>query len=138
MGYDSLEFGVTKSRVIENYGQPDKTYELDSGDICFEYHDRQVALNFDPELADALVWIMVKDNNATIEGQFLWSKSTKQIIEVLENQLKQQSVFDDYDSLESYGFEEVGLELQFELGKLCAINIGVFYDESGEPKWPNS
>jgi len=77
-GYGSVVFGLTDKQVIEQLGQPDKTYDVeydeDENDICFEYHAIQVSLNFSPSENNRLIWIAVKVRNCKINGEYLWIK----------------------------------------------------------------
>lgn len=130
-GLDSLHFGLSKDRVAEMFGAADKSYEHEHGDLCHEYHSRQISIDFDPEEEYGISWISVKNKDARLQDQYLWSKSKQDIIALLEEMLEEVHVFEDYGSLESVNFEDHSLELQFTLGRLSAINIGFLFDAEG-------
>lgn len=94
-GYDSLIFGLTKTQVTEQLGQPDKIYDLDydeeQNDICFEHHDWQMILNFIPAEQNKLIWMSIKNKDSKLNGEYLWSKDKSYIIQLFEEKLQTQT-----------------------------------------------
>jgi len=135
-GYNSICFGSNINEVVQSIGEPDKKYNSDNGDIYYEYHELHICLKFEKNLSNRLGWVEIKNKKSKLLGVDIWNFKKCDLIKFLEKKLKLEHSFEDYGSLESISFDEVWLEIQYEMGKITSVNIGVMLDENDQAIWP--
>jgi len=135
-GIDELKFGMKKSDIFALLKMPDKTYKDDYGDRFLLYYDLDLVLKIEIDHNNRLGLIEVQNPNVTLFGSEIIGKSQRDVLEFINQHLEETPEKDDFNSFESFFYEENWLELQFELGKLKSICFGVLYDRNDQPIWP--
>jgi hypothetical protein len=134
-GTSLVSFGITESQAIAILGEYDKSYYTDSGCKRVQYYNHRIELSFEPENDNRLGWIEVHCPSAVFFGETVVGRSQSWAIEYVSGQCNEVGEIDDYGSMVSVSFNKTWVELQFEFGKCCSINLGVLYDENDEPIW---
>lgn len=137
-GVGKLRFGMSEQDVTGLWGLPDKKYTDEYGDIYAQYYPQQFVLKFEKENNYRLGWIEVYNTDVRIFGELPWQKQQNEIVRATTLALHERPEIEDYGSFESISFEQSWLEMQFELGRLRCINIGVLFDDNDKPIWPNT
>jgi len=138
VGTDLVQFGVTESEACVLLGSPDKVYTTDGNNKRLQFNETRLELSFEPDNDERLGWIEVHNPNAKLYEMNVIGMKQDAIIELVTNSLNEKPIFDDYDSFISVSYDNNWIELQFEFGCLRNINLGVLYDESENPIWPNT
>ena len=138
IGIDIVKFGITEEEVISQLGTPNKIYTTDEGCRRLQYNDLKIELSFEPENGYRLGWIEVHNSNMELEGTRIFGLSEEQAIPDVSDSLGEVPSVEDYGSFVSAFYEGNWVELQFQFGSLCCVNVGVLYSESGDPEWPSS
>lgn len=133
-GVGNIVFGLTEYDVVMKLGAPDKVGIDANGSRDLIYHEWQLVLKIEPD--GRLGWIEVHDPQATWTGLKPWETERTILLDLLAEFLGESSETNDYGKLETWFFSDHQVELQYELGRLSAFNIGVTYDENDEPRWP--
>lgn len=136
IGINEVYFGISEAEAYEYLGKPDKIYITDFGCKQLQFYNRRLELSFEGDNDNLLGWIEVHHSDAMLFGVKVIGMMQKQVLDLVSNHLCEQPELEDHGSFVSIFYENHWLELQFEFGCLRCINIGVLYDESGEPKWP--
>ena len=137
-GINDFIFGLTESEIISMHGEPDKKYTDEYGDIYIQYNPIETTLKFEKENNFKLGWLETSNINTQLYEMSPWKLPQIELISKLKEILSEPLEIEDYDSFESVLFNNSWLELQFEYGKLRQINIGVLFDASDDPMWPNN
>lgn len=134
-GIDSIRFGQVESQIIEQLGEPNKTYELEDSKRL-QYFDLQIEVSLENERENRFGWVEVKNPNATLFGQKMIGERAEKVLSVVSATITESPEHEDYGSLVTYFYESQWLELQFELNQLRSINIGVLWIDNETPNWP--
>jgi len=137
-GTDLIQFGVTEEEACKILGKPDKTYITDEDNRRLQFNKARIELSFEPDNDDRLGWIEVHHPESMLFGKKVIGMQQDEVLELVTGSLNEQPIFDDYDSFISVSYDNNWVELQFEFGCLRNINLGVLYDESETPIWPNT
>ncbi len=135
-GIGSLQFGMTEAQLVATFGQPDQTVDDEYGDRLLHYLTQSLEFRLEALNQLRLGWIMVKNPAATLFGQKLIDRPQDQVVAFLTQKIGRATDIEESASGESYFFESVGLELQFEQRKLSLITFSVPYDEDDQPMFP--
>ena len=138
IGTDVINFGVTEQEAIELLGTPDKGYTTDGDCKRLQFNKLQIELSFEPDNNNLLGWLEVHDPNAELFGKKLIGIKQSEVLKFVTNRLNEKPETEDYGSFISVTYETKWIELQFEFGILKSINLGVMYDDSDTPQWPNT
>lgn len=137
-GIDNIVFGLREPNLVKLLGPANKRTVTESGNIDLQYYQSKLILKIEPENEERLGWIVVRNRQSRMLGINPWLMERTELLALLATALNQGYEFSDYDSMESYFFDNRWLELQYELGDLTSISFGVPYTDNDEPLWPAS
>lgn len=135
-GFDNIYFGLLEQEIIKRLGVPDKKYESDY-DLHFQYFPLRCDLWFRKEDI-RLHWIECSHPEIRIYDELIINKSKEELIAFFKSKLHDKLEINDYDSFESYYFDNNCFELQFEFDLLTQIGFGHFWSDLDEPIWQSS
>jgi hypothetical protein len=135
-GLSTVPFGLLEAEVVSLLGKPDKAFFTDTDNKRRIYNELMIELSIEPENDNRFGWIEVHNPDFTFDGQRLIGKTKETVLPVVSDFLNEKPKLDDYNSMESYDFENNWVELQFEFNRLRCINLGVLYTENDVALWP--
>jgi len=135
-GLNKILFGMLQKDIENLLGLPSKKYRGEFDDIYWLYNDLKITLKFEKDEEYKLGWIEVKNPNSTLFSKKLISKSTKDVIDFISGKINDEIELNDYDSFESYTFNNNWLEIQSEYGIVTQINFGYLFDNEDNPIYP--
>ncbi|WP_188365474.1 hypothetical protein [Marinicella pacifica] len=138
VGADIIQFGFTENEVVTLLGEPNKAFSTDEGCKRLQFNELRLELSFEPENENRLGWIEFHNPTVALGGRQLIGKSQQEVLLFVSELLGEEPELEDFGSFLSVSYSENWVELQFQFDRLDCINIGVIYDEAGNPKWPSS
>jgi len=123
-GIDNLYFGLSNENIQIILGEPDKEYVGENDDVHLEYFEKNISLKLEKEADFKLGWIECKNSSSLLFGKALMGKNKSSVLEFIRLHIKSEPEIEDFGALESYTYIDEWMELQFEIGHLCSINIG--------------
>jgi len=136
VGAANARFGMTVHEGIEAMGVPDRDYIDDDGDRCLCYDRLGLVLRFEEVHCGRLGWIMVLNPEATIRGRRAIGIRFSEIESFLDAEFVEAKDYQDFGYWCSTTWVASWLEVQYALGWVQQINLGVCFDDADEPLWP--
>lgn len=125
-GIDALLFGMKQKDVVERYGQPNKQFEDEEGNVIYLYFDKRLRLTFYEEEEFRLGYIITSNS----EVELLDKKLIGVEVELLKKELPFKSwEVECFDSTENHFNESNWLILQSEFGTVIRVEIGALIDD---------
>ncbi len=125
-GIDSLLFGMKQKDVVERYGQPNKQFEDEEGNVIYLYFDKRLRLTFYEEEEFRLGYIITSNP----EVELLDKKLIGVEVELLKKELPFKSwEVERFDATENHFNESNWLILQSEFGTVIRVEIGALIDD---------
>lgn len=138
IGTDVISFGANEQEAINLLGNPDKVYTTDGDCKRLQFNKLQIELSFELDNNNLLGWLEVHEPNAVLFGRKLIGIEQNEVLNFVTARLNEEPEIEDYGSFISVTYETHWIELQFEFGVLKSINLGVMYNDSDDPQWPNT
>lgn len=138
-GLGKILFGMTEQEIYQVLGKPDKIYieeDEDGKDLDLQYFQHQIVLKIESDNDQRLGWIEVHNKNIHFPWCNPWVLDRIELLINMTEMLGEECILEDYGHMECYFFEENWVELQFCLGELKCINLGVFYGDNDVTLWP--
>ena len=134
-GTSLVPFGITEKQAIKLLGEPQKFFYTDGDSKRLQYYEHLIELSFEPDNDNRLGWIEVHNPSALFGGEKIVGRPQKWVLDYVSSQCNEIAEIEDYGSMLSASFDKSWVEVQFEFGKCCCINLGVLYDENDAPIW---
>jgi hypothetical protein len=135
-GLGKIVFGMTEGEIYQILGQPDKIFIDELEDRDLQYFQHKIVLKIEYGNDDRLGWIEVYNKNIHFPWCNPWELERTELLSNLVEMLGEEVTLEDYGHMESYFFQENWVELQFCLGELICVNLGVFYGDNDVTLWP--
>ena len=131
-GVDKLLFGMKQKDVLALYGEPEKQYKDDDGNIIFLYYQHKLRLTFYEEEDFRLGYIITSNENTTLLDKKVMGENISQLKADLP--FKSWEV-ETYDSTENHFNESNWLTLQSEFDTVIRIELGAIIKDMDEFDW---
>lgn len=121
-GIDKLIFGMKQNDVSSIYGNPDKQFKDEEGNVLFIYNSLQLQMSFYEEEDFRLGYIISSNPELTIFDTKIIGKT----IEVLKPELPSFKTWEkeNFDLAENYFNEENWLILVSEFNTIVKVELG--------------
>jgi len=131
-GINQLLFGMKQSHVEAIYGQPDKQFKDEDGNVIYLYNNEKLRLTFYEDESFRLGYIITSNLDATVLGQKVIGKK----IEEIKSELPFKTwEIEDFDSTENHFNESNWLILQSEFDTIIRVEIGAIIKDNDEFDW---
>jgi len=131
-GVDQLLFGMKQSHVETIYGQPDKQFKDDDGNVIYLYYKEKLRLTFYEDEAFRLGYIIISNEEATLLDKKIIGKNVNTVKSELPFKSWEQ---EDFDSTENHFNESNWLIFQSEFGVIIRVEIGAIIIDNDEFDW---
>jgi hypothetical protein len=136
-GVDKVIFGMSKEKIINIFGIPDKKVASETLQIVdYYYNQKMMKLTFDNEEDGKLSSIEVYNPNVFFLNQQLINKSKNEVKNLLKLNGYVENEREEYDCFETLSYWDINSEFLFEFGKLRRVQFSPLYDENDETIWP--
>lgn len=131
-GMDKLLFGMKQKDVEQIYGQPNKQFKDDDGNMIYVYYPQKMRLTFYEDENFRLGYII----SSNAEAELLGKKIIGQNITEIKQELPFSSwEMEEYDTTENHFNESNWLILQSEFDTIIRVEIGAIINDKDEFDW---
>jgi hypothetical protein len=131
-GVDKLLFGMKQKDVVALYGEPEKQYKDDDGNVIYLYYLNKLRLTFYEEEDFRLGYIITSNENTTLLDKKVVGENIAQLKADLP--FKSWEV-ETYDSTENHFNESNWLTLQSEFDSVIRVELGAIIKDMDEFDW---
>jgi hypothetical protein len=134
-GIDNLLFGMKQPNVNALYGQPDKKFDDDEGNVIWVYNLQKLRLTFYKDEDFRLGYIISSSPDLTLfDAKVIGEKPNDVKANLLPKGIKIWEQ-EDFDFAENYFNEDQWLILQSEFGTVSKIELGAIINAKDEFEW---
>lgn len=131
-GVADLLFGMKQQHVTALYGQPDKRFEDEEGNIIYLYNAPKLRLTFYEDEDFRLGYIITSNAAATLLDKKIIGGNIEQIKAELPFKSWEQ---EDFDATENHFNESNWLILQSEFGVVIRVEVGAIINDFDSFDW---
>ena len=131
-GVAQLLFGMKQKDVEALYGQPDKQFKDEDGNVIYLYNNDKLRLTFYEDEAFRLGYIITSNPEATLLNKKVIGENVESLKSDLPFKNWEQ---EDFDSTENHFNESNWLILQAEFGTVIRVEIGAIIKDNDEFDW---
>ena len=131
-GFDKLLFGMLQKDVEALYGNPNKQFNDEDGNVIYLYNKEKFRLTFYEDEKFRLGYIITSNANTTLLGNKIIGKNIEEVKKALPFKSWEQ---EDFDSTENHFNESNWLLLQSEYEVIIRIEIGAIINDKDEFDW---
>jgi len=133
-GIDQLLFGMKRPDVEKIYGNPDREFTDDDGNIIYLYNAKRVRLTFYEDEDFRFGYVIGSHPDLEIGGNKLIGVETHNVKQSLQKQCKTWET-EQFDMAENHFNEENWLILQTEFDTVTKVEIGVVAKNLDDFDW---
>jgi len=134
-GIDQLVFGMKQNDVTALYGNPDKQYKDDDGNVIFLYDDKKMRLTFYDDENLRLGYIISSNPELELFSEKIINKSWKSVEEVLTNKGIKSLEKENFDTVDNYFNESNWMIFQVEYNEVIRFELGAIINDKDEFDW---
>jgi hypothetical protein len=131
-GVDQLLFGMKQTHVESIYGQPNKQFKDEEGNVIYVYNEEKLRLTFYEDENFRLGYIITANPNALLLDKLIIGRNSEEVKKELPFNSWEQ---EDFDSTENHFNESNWLILQVEFGTIIRLEIGAIIKDNDEFDW---
>ena len=135
IGIDQLVFGMRQNDVIAVYGNPDKQYKDDDGNIIYLYNSRKIRLTFYDDENLRLGYIISSNPNLELFSQNIIGKSIKEVEQNVINKGIKSLEIENFDTVDNYFNESNWMIFQVEYNEVIRFELGAIINDKDEFDW---
>lgn len=135
IGIDQLVFGMRQNDVIAVYGNPDKQYKDDDGNIIYLYNSRKIRLTFYDDENLRLGYIISSNPNLELFSQKIIGKSIKEVEQNVINKGIKSFEIENFDTVDNYFNESNWMIFQVEYNEVIRFELGAIINDKDEFDW---
>jgi hypothetical protein len=137
-GVGVFRFGLTEADLAKALGSPDRRYTTDSGVLRLQYFGPRVEFAIEPENGGRFGWAEDHNPDTILFGFRVVGEEALAVVAAVSEALGEQPECEEFGWGESYFFFRNWVELSVQFGRVVSVNLGVLYDESDGPRWPDA
>lgn len=138
IGLDEITFGLTKLKLKEILGEPDKIWEIENVEVTiFQYNELMTTFIFSFWSDFLLDTIETSNPDVSLWGTVLLGKTRTEIKSLLSEHGFGECEYEEYDFFETEDYNDVGIEFTYEYGIVSCISFEVLIDDDDNIMWPN-
>jgi hypothetical protein len=131
-GIDQLLFGMKQTHVESLYGQPNKQFKDDEGNVIYVYHKEKLRLTFYEDENYRLGYMITANPDALLLDKLVIGRNIEAVKKELPFSSWEQ---EDFDSTENHFNESNWLILQAEFDTIIRLEIGAIIKDNDEFDW---
>jgi hypothetical protein len=131
-GIDTLLFGMKQKDVETLYGNPNKQFKDEDGNIIYLYNAKKLRLTFYEDEAFQLGYMIISNSEATLLDKKVIGRNVEEVKSELPFKSWEQ---EDFDSTENHFNESNWIILQSEFGQIIRVEMGAIINDKDEFDW---
>jgi hypothetical protein len=134
-GIDQLVFGMKQKDVVSVYGNPDKEYKDDDGNIIFLYNNKKIRLTFYEDENFKLGYILSSNPELELFSEKIIGRKIKDIEQILINKGIKSLEIENFDTVDNYFNESNWIIFQVEYNEIIRFELGATINDKDEFDW---
>lgn len=135
-GAGDLLFGMTREKVEEALGKPDRIFPDDEHNDIWLYFSHKLRLTFYADEDFRLGYVICSDRNALLFGQPVIGKPLAEVKAMLQPKGIDTWEQEEHDLTVNDFNEKHWVILQSEFGEVVRVELGALINERDEFDWP--
>ena len=136
IGIDQLVFGMKTKDVEKIYGNPDKQFDDEEGNLIYLYHAQQLRLTFYEDEDFKMGYIICSNPSLTLFETAFLGKEISTVETLLQSKNFKALEVESFDSVDNYFNESNWMIFQVEFNRVIRFELGaVFNDKEDEFDW---
>lgn len=131
-GIDQLLFGMKQNDVIAIYGNPDKQFKDDDGNIIYLYNQQKWRLTFYEDEDFRFGYIITSNPEVTLLDSKVIGRNVEEVKTTLPFKSWEK---EDFDATVNHFNESNWLILQSEFETIIRVEIGAIINDNDEFDW---
>lgn len=131
-GIDILLFGMKQKDVETLYGNPNKQFKDEDGNIIYLYNAKKLRLTFYEDEAFRLGYMIISNSEAILLDKKVIGRNVEEVKSELPFKSWEQ---EDFDSTENHFNESNWIILQSEFGQIIRVEMGAIINDKDEFDW---
>jgi hypothetical protein len=134
-GIDQLLFGMKQNNVISLYGEPDKQYHDEDGNLIFLYINHKMRLTFYEDEAFKLGYLICSHPDLELFSQKIMGKPILEIAQLLTAKGLKPLEIENFDTVDNYFNESNWMIFQVEYNEIIRFELGAIFNDKDEFDW---
>ncbi len=134
-GIDQLIFGMKQNDVTAVYGNPDKEYKDDDGNIIFLYNNKKIRLTFYEDENFKLGYLLSSNPELELFSENIIGKEIKQVEQMLTHKGIKSLEIENFDTVDNYFNESNWMIFQVEYNEVIRFELGATINDKDEFDW---
>jgi hypothetical protein len=135
VGIDKLIFGMKQNDVVAVYGNPDKQYKDDDGNIIFLYNSKKLRLTFYEDENFKLGYLLSSNPELELFSENIIGREIKKIEQMLTNKGIKPLEIENFDTVDNYFNESNWMIFQVEYNEIIRFELGATINDKDEFDW---
>lgn len=134
-GIDQLLFGMKQNNVISLYGEPDKQYHDEDGNLIFLYVNHKMRLTFYEDEAFKLGYLICSHPDLELFSQKIIGKPILEVAQLLTAKGLKPLEIENFDTVDNYFNESNWMIFQVEYNEIIRFELGAIFNDKDEFDW---
>lgn len=135
IGIDQLVFGMKQKDVVAVYGNADKEYKDEDGNVIFLYNTQKMRLTFYEDEDFRLGYIMSSNTTLELFSERIIGKPINAIEQLITNKGIKALEIENFDSVDNYFNESNWMIFQVEYNEVIRFELGAIFNDKDEFDW---
>lgn len=131
-GIDQLVFGMKQKDVTALYGNPDKQYEDEEGNVIYLYNAQKMRLTFYEDEAFRLGYIICSHPELELFSEKIIGKPWEAIATMLTSKNIKSLEKENFDTVDNYFNESNWMIFQVEFDDIIRLELGAVFNEKAD------
>lgn len=132
IGIDQLVFGMKQKDVTALYGNPDKQYEDEEGNVIYLYNAQKMRLTFYEDEAFRLGYIICSHPELELFSEKIIGKPWEAIATMLTSKNIKSLEKENFDTVDNYFNESNWMIFQVEFDDIIRLELGAVFNEKAD------
>ena len=134
-GIDQLLFGMKQNNVISLYGEPDKQYHDEDGNLIFLYVNHKMRLTFYEDEGFKLGYLICSHPDLELFSQKIIGKPIQEVAHLLTAKGLKPLEIENFDTVDNYFNESNWMIFQVEYNEIIRFELGAIFNDKDEFDW---
>jgi hypothetical protein len=134
-GIDQLLFGMKQNNVVSIYGEPNKQYYDEDGNLIFLYVSLKIRLTFYEDEGFKLGYLICSHPDLELFSEKIMGKPINHISQLLTAKGLKPLEIENFDTVDNYFNESNWMIFQVEYNEIIRFELGAIFNDKDEFDW---
>jgi hypothetical protein len=134
-GIDQLLFGMKQNNVVSIYGEPNKQYYDEDGNLIFLYVSLKMRLTFYEDEGFKLGYLICSHPDLELFSEKIIGKPIDHLAQLLTAKGLKTLEIENFDTVDNYFNESNWMIFQVEYNEIIRFELGAIFNDKDEFDW---